>query len=307
MLLNEWRKTAPNRESMSSKVLAAINPVLADLGADADPLSWVLWGDDPEFRYSILVPTPAGLIVCAVRLSGGPDGIRVTGKLVRWGKLAVGELSIESVGGHRIVATQVEGLVLKGTDEEADRICEFVRGLLAGIDGRAPGQGATSVILQALPQALAPHAVPSPKVTAPSEAPAAAASSKPELKSVPAPTGPKAKPEPAAAASANVDQTPGRKPARTPGGKTQPAWVAPHPIGLPSRPALQPPALGPGTSGANQPAAAKPTGPRPTNTPPAPGASPKPADQPGETAPVWEVPAPEGPGRDKQRPRTWTP
>ena len=137
MRLGEWRKTAPSKESLSSRVLAVLRPVLVDLGAEADAECWVAWGDDPESRYSILAPTVAGVIVMAVRLTG-PEGPRTTAKLVRWSKLSVSELAIEAFGGTRIVAVQVESLVLKGSDAEADRICEFVRGLLAGIDGRYP-------------------------------------------------------------------------------------------------------------------------------------------------------------------------
>jgi hypothetical protein len=116
--------------------MAVLNPVLNDLGADPDPESWVVWGDDPERRYAVLAPTPAGLISVAVRLTGPEEGPRATAKLVRWSKLSVSELAVEASGGHRIVGVQVEGQVLKGLDQEADRICEFVRGLIAGIDGR---------------------------------------------------------------------------------------------------------------------------------------------------------------------------
>ena len=137
MRLGEWRKTAPSKESLSSRVLAILRPVLVDLGAEADAECWIAWGDDPESRYSILAPTVAGVIAMAVRITG-PDGPRATAKLIRWSKLSVSELAIEASGGHRIVAVQVESLVLKGIDAEADRICEFVRGLLAGIDGRNP-------------------------------------------------------------------------------------------------------------------------------------------------------------------------
>jgi hypothetical protein len=150
MRLSEWRKTAPTRDSMNNRVLAVLKPVLADLGADADPECWVLWGDDPEFRYSVFAPTPPGVITVAVRLSGPGDGPRATAKLIRWSKLSISELGVEAIDGHRIVAVQVEGQVLKGVDVEADRICEFVRGLIAGIDGRAP---------QAIPIALV-HATP---------------------------------------------------------------------------------------------------------------------------------------------------
>ena len=138
MRLSEWRKKAPTKESMSSRVLAVLKPLLVDLGADADADCWVAWGDDPEYRYSILAPTVAGLISVAVRLSGPDDGPRVTARLIRWPKVAVTELGIEASGGQRLVAVQVESLVLKGIDDEADRICEFVRGLIAAIDDRNP-------------------------------------------------------------------------------------------------------------------------------------------------------------------------
>jgi hypothetical protein len=145
MRLSEWRKAAPTRDSVSNRVMAVLNPVLQDLGADPDSECWVVWGDDPEMRYAVLAPTPGGVISAAVRLTGTEEGPRATAKLVRWSKLSVSELSVEASGGHRIVAVQVEGQVLKGMDQEADRICEFVRGLIAGIDGRAP---------QAIPVAL---------------------------------------------------------------------------------------------------------------------------------------------------------
>ena len=135
MRLNEWRKTAPNKDAMSSRVLAVLRRVLVDLGADADSECWVAWGEDSDQRYSILAPTVAGLITVTVRPSD-PAGPRATAKLVRWTKLSVTELGIEASGGHRLVGVQVESLVLKGMDEEADRICEFVRGLIAGIDDR---------------------------------------------------------------------------------------------------------------------------------------------------------------------------
>jgi hypothetical protein len=136
MQLGEWRKTAPNRECMSNAVLTVLRPVLTDLGASADPDCWVQWGEDPEIRYLVMVPTRAGLISTAVRVNTGPDGPRATGKLIRWARLQLSELSVESAAGHRVVAVQVEGQVLKGTDGDADRICEFVRGLVAAVDGR---------------------------------------------------------------------------------------------------------------------------------------------------------------------------
>jgi len=62
MRLSEWQKTAPSEDSLSSRVLAILKPVLVDMGAEADADCWVCWGDDPEMRYSILAPTIAGLV-----------------------------------------------------------------------------------------------------------------------------------------------------------------------------------------------------------------------------------------------------
>ncbi|MGA2512524.1 MAG: hypothetical protein ABSG37_02745 [Candidatus Limnocylindrales bacterium] len=138
MRLNEWRKTAGPKELLNDRVLTVLGPVLTDLGAALDPECWVVWGDDPEVRYSVLAPTIAGLIIVTVRPTGSVDGPRATGKLVRWPKLSISELGVEASGGHRIVAVQVENIVLKGMDGEADRICEFVRELIAGVDDRNP-------------------------------------------------------------------------------------------------------------------------------------------------------------------------
>jgi hypothetical protein len=138
MRLSDWRKTDPHKESLNNKAVAVLRTVLMDLGAESDPECWVVWGDDPESRYSVLAPATAGVIYAAVRLTGSAEGPRATARLIRWSKLAISELSVEASGGHRIVAVQVENLVLKGSDDEADRICGFVTGLIAGIDNRNP-------------------------------------------------------------------------------------------------------------------------------------------------------------------------
>jgi hypothetical protein len=50
----------------------------------------------------------------------------------------VGDLAVEMQGLHRVVATTVEGQVLRGIDDVADRIAAFVAAIYAAIDGRAP-------------------------------------------------------------------------------------------------------------------------------------------------------------------------
>jgi hypothetical protein len=136
MRLSEWRAGAPNREALSGRVLEVVMPVLESLGAEDDPHCWVSWGDDPAIRYLIFAPTAAGLVSCSVRLALPGEGPRASGKVIRWHRVQVGELAVESTGGHRLVSFQVETQVLRGADAVADRIAAFGLALLAAIDGR---------------------------------------------------------------------------------------------------------------------------------------------------------------------------
>lgn len=138
MRLSSWRDAAPHREAMSRKVLDVVEPVLAALGAGRDPDVWIAWGDDPAARYTIMAPTLAGLVVCHVRVNVPQEGPRASGRLIRWNRVQIGDLAVETQAGHRIVSIQVEGAILKGVDEEADRVSAFVLGLFAAIDGRVP-------------------------------------------------------------------------------------------------------------------------------------------------------------------------
>ena len=44
MRLSDWRGRTPHRDSMTSKVVAAIEPVIVAMGADIDPTCWVVVG-----------------------------------------------------------------------------------------------------------------------------------------------------------------------------------------------------------------------------------------------------------------------
>jgi len=136
MRLSDWRASAPHREVLGPKVLGVLEPVLEALGAERDPHAWVAWGEDAAFRFSILVPTDIGLGVCVVRPNPGPEGARVSAKLVRWNRVQVGELDVETQQGHRLATVQIEGQVLKGVDAEADRMSRFGRAVIAAVDGR---------------------------------------------------------------------------------------------------------------------------------------------------------------------------
>jgi hypothetical protein len=271
--LSGWRRTAPTVDSMSADVLAMLKPVLADLGADADPTCWVVWGEDPEARYSILVPTVAGLITAAIRTANQGGTPRATAKLVRWPKLSVSELNLESNGEHRIIVVQVETLYLKGVDEEADRICEFVRDLIAEIDDRHAPQapiayfaaGAVEASAAPAPAAAVPQRPPLPE-RVPAAAPAAIVAPANEEPTRTAPPTPvevpaaDAQPVVATAAPAAAASAARLAPATEPAASALAAKAAPAPKPRPAR--AEPAAathtpLGP----AVKPVAAKPTAP----------------------------------------------
>ena len=137
MRLSEWHEKAPNEELLGDQVLAVLRPVLVSLGAEADAECWIAWGDEPKLHYGVLVPTVVGLIKVNVRPSD-PEGPRAIARLIRWSKLSMTELGIDASVGRRVVGVQVEGLVIEGVDDEGDRISEFMRGLIASVEGRGP-------------------------------------------------------------------------------------------------------------------------------------------------------------------------
>jgi hypothetical protein len=136
MRLSEWRATAPIPNGGGPKIAALVDPILAALGAGADPHCWVAWGEEPTIRYAILVPVEPGLIASFVRVNVPGEGPRVTTKLIRWNRVTIGELAFESQGAHRLVSFQVEGQVLRGADTEADRIAAFALRVIAAVDDR---------------------------------------------------------------------------------------------------------------------------------------------------------------------------
>jgi hypothetical protein len=136
MRLSEWRAASPSKEAVAAKVAATVDPVLVALGAEADPSCWVAWGDEPAVRYTIFVPTVAGLIASFVRVNVPGEGPRISAKLIRWSRVQLGELAIETQAEHRLLSFQVEQQVLKGADQKADRIARFALELMAAVDGR---------------------------------------------------------------------------------------------------------------------------------------------------------------------------
>ena len=136
MRLSEWRAAAPSKEAVAAKVNLVVDPVLAAYGVGSDPEGWVAWGEEPAQRYTILIPTAAGLVTTYVRVNVAGEGPRAAAKLIRWNRVALGELAIETQGTHRLLSFQVEQLVLRGADSEADSVAAFALELFAAVDGR---------------------------------------------------------------------------------------------------------------------------------------------------------------------------
>ena len=87
-------------------------------------------------RWQYLVPTATGLVIAFVRVNVPGEGPRASVKVVRWSRVQVGELAMETQGGHRLLSFSVEGIILKGADADADRVAAFALVLLGAIDGR---------------------------------------------------------------------------------------------------------------------------------------------------------------------------
>jgi hypothetical protein len=137
MRISDWKSVAPHRESMSAKVLAVVEPVLAALGAEADPHVWIVWGDDPSVRYLVMTVTPGGLLVCSVRVNVPGEGPRAAARVSRWSRVQVGELAIETApGGTMLMSTQLEGQVIRAVGDEAPAAAAFAQAVLAAMEGR---------------------------------------------------------------------------------------------------------------------------------------------------------------------------
>lgn len=136
MRLSVWRAAAPAQEAIAAKVSTVLDAVIDSFAAGTDPHVWIAWGEDPSSRYTVLIPTDAGLVTVHVRVNVPGEGPRASAKLTRWSKLQVGELAIEVHGGHRHVSFQADTQILNGVDGVADDIARFALLLFAGIDGR---------------------------------------------------------------------------------------------------------------------------------------------------------------------------
>ena len=139
MRLSEYVAAPRNEAAVEPRVLAVVIPALVALGAGEDPEGWLAWGDDPDVRWLFLAPTPAGLVSCSVRVNVSGEGPRAGARVVRWPRVQVGELAIESAAsGLQVASFQIENLVLRGSGAEATAITGFAVSVFAAIDRLGP-------------------------------------------------------------------------------------------------------------------------------------------------------------------------
>jgi hypothetical protein len=140
MRLGEWRASATGKKVIPAKVADVLESALHALGVPADPVAYVLWGDQPEVRFLVFAASDAGLAYVAVRVNVPQEGPRASGRLIRWSRVQTGEFSVEAHHGHRQVTAQVESQVLQGVDAAGDEIAAWMGEVYRRVDGVATGQ-----------------------------------------------------------------------------------------------------------------------------------------------------------------------
>jgi hypothetical protein len=109
---------------------------MARVGAERDPQRWVVRDEEPAIRYTVFVPTETGLIAAFGRVNVPGEAPRAMTKTIRWSRLSIGELTVETQAGHRLLSFQLEQQVLRGADEVADQVAALALRVIAAIDGR---------------------------------------------------------------------------------------------------------------------------------------------------------------------------
>jgi hypothetical protein len=109
---------------------------MAGCGAEGDPQRWVVRDEEPAIRYTVFVPTEPGLIAAFVRVNVSGEGPRAMTKMIPWSRVSIGELTVETQAGHRLLSFQLEQQVLRGADEVADQVAASALRVIAAIDGR---------------------------------------------------------------------------------------------------------------------------------------------------------------------------
>jgi hypothetical protein len=152
MRLSDFVAASKVPAAVAPKVLAAVTPVLASIGAGEDPVGWLATDDDPAARWSFLAPLPAGLVTCHVRVNVPGEGPRASARLVRWARVQVGELTVESGGGNRrIVSLVIDGRVVRAADADGDAVAAFAHAVFDAMDGRSSSAAAGEALTAGQP------------------------------------------------------------------------------------------------------------------------------------------------------------
>ena len=143
MRLSDWRGRAPTRTPRHPRSSPSSRPILATLGREPDPDCWIVWGDDPgrplpRVRADRRRPPPGPRP--GQRPQEGPRASAQARPLEpRPDRRARRSRSRRATA---CVSFQVEGQVLRGSDDDADAIAAFALRLFAAIDGRPSPRGA---------------------------------------------------------------------------------------------------------------------------------------------------------------------
>jgi hypothetical protein len=139
MRFADWQATPEGSRYLSDRLVKLIESAAHTLGArDATPC-YVAWGEQPEARFQVMLSTDGGLAIFSVRANVPQEGPRLSGRLVRWARVQVGELTFEAHSGHVQVSAQFEGQVLLGLDAAGERIAEWMTEVYRRVDGAARG------------------------------------------------------------------------------------------------------------------------------------------------------------------------
>ena len=111
------------------------------IGDDRDDRDgWVFRDEDRATPYLGAGPISAGLVSCRVRLDVPQEGPRASLEPIRGSRFQVAEPIVETSGWHGRCCAQVQGQVIRATDDEVPAAAAFLLTMPRVIEGRSvPG------------------------------------------------------------------------------------------------------------------------------------------------------------------------
>ena len=135
MQFSDWCETDEGRRRIPEPLVTLIGNAMRTLGVPLDAPAHVIWGDQPGQRFMVMLACDAGLAILGVRPSTPQEGPRVSGRLLRWSRVQVGELAIEAHHGHVQASAQMEGQVLQGLDAAGAQVAGWMAEVYRRVEG----------------------------------------------------------------------------------------------------------------------------------------------------------------------------